>query len=145
MFMGCLGLLILSASLQLNSAYFEVKQAVLRLFGLAHEVRVIRKRQIKIRTEARENAVKEYHDLFVDMRENVMDRMGGTRRLALDRIIDVSFKRSGSVSRESILKTLLAKEKVENLEFKELAVMTEGHSGSDLKVDKNDNLEVSTH
>ena len=37
-------------------------------------------------------------------------------------------------SRESILKTLLAKEKVENLDFKELAVMTEGYSGSDLKV-----------
>ncbi|GKD65464.1 nuclear valosin-containing protein-like protein, partial [Tanacetum coccineum] len=36
-------------------------------------------------------------------------------------------------SRESILKTLLAKEKVENLDFKELAVMTEGYSGSDLK------------
>ncbi|GKB09912.1 P-loop containing nucleoside triphosphate hydrolase superfamily protein [Tanacetum coccineum] len=36
-------------------------------------------------------------------------------------------------SRESILKTLLAKEEVENLEFKELAVMTEGYSGSDLK------------
>jgi len=32
-----------------------------------------------------------------------------------------------------ILKTLLAKEKVEDLDFKELAVMTEGYSGSDLK------------
>ncbi|KAI3784042.1 hypothetical protein L1987_43134 [Smallanthus sonchifolius] len=36
-------------------------------------------------------------------------------------------------SRETILKTLLAKEKVEDLDFKELAVMTEGYSGSDLK------------
>nr|GEW15860.1 P-loop containing nucleoside triphosphate hydrolases superfamily protein [Tanacetum cinerariifolium] len=36
-------------------------------------------------------------------------------------------------SRESILKTLLGNVKVENLEFKELAVMTEGYSGSDLK------------
>nr|XP_043614484.1 uncharacterized protein LOC122586566 isoform X2 [Erigeron canadensis] len=36
-------------------------------------------------------------------------------------------------NRETILKTLLAKEKVENLDFKELAVMTEGFSGSDLK------------
>ncbi|CAH2049307.1 unnamed protein product, partial [Thlaspi arvense] len=36
-------------------------------------------------------------------------------------------------SREMILKTLLAKEKVENLDFKELAAMTEGYSGSDLK------------
>lgn len=37
-------------------------------------------------------------------------------------------------SREKILKTLLAKEKVENLDFKELATLTEGFSGSDLKV-----------
>ncbi|KAG2700573.1 hypothetical protein I3843_06G005100 [Carya illinoinensis] len=36
-------------------------------------------------------------------------------------------------SREMILRTLLAKEKVENLEFKELAAMTEGYTGSDLK------------
>lgn len=37
-------------------------------------------------------------------------------------------------SREKILKTLLAKERVENLDFKELATLTEGYSGSDLKV-----------
>lgn len=37
-------------------------------------------------------------------------------------------------NREMILKTLLSKEKVENLDFKELATMTEGYSGSDLKV-----------
>ncbi|KAJ7974114.1 p-loop containing nucleoside triphosphate hydrolases superfamily protein [Quillaja saponaria] len=36
-------------------------------------------------------------------------------------------------NRELILKTLLAKEKFENLDFKELATMTEGYSGSDLK------------
>ncbi|KVI07115.1 AAA+ ATPase domain-containing protein [Cynara cardunculus var. scolymus] len=36
-------------------------------------------------------------------------------------------------NRETILKTLLAKEKVEELDFKELAMMTEGYSGSDLK------------
>ncbi|CAL5356493.1 unnamed protein product [Camellia sinensis] len=36
-------------------------------------------------------------------------------------------------SREMILRTLLGKEKVENLDFKELAAMTEGYSGSDLK------------
>ncbi|KAI4348024.1 hypothetical protein L6164_008787 [Bauhinia variegata] len=37
-------------------------------------------------------------------------------------------------NREMILKTLLAKEKVdENMDFKELAVMTEGYTGSDLK------------
>ncbi|KAL5744726.1 hypothetical protein ACOSQ2_027842 [Xanthoceras sorbifolium] len=36
-------------------------------------------------------------------------------------------------NREMILKTLLAKEKVDDLDFKELAIMTEGYSGSDLK------------
>lgn len=37
-------------------------------------------------------------------------------------------------NREMILRTLLSKEKVEDLDFKELATMTEGYSGSDLKV-----------
>ncbi|KAF3530933.1 hypothetical protein DY000_02038689 [Brassica cretica] len=36
-------------------------------------------------------------------------------------------------SREKILKTLLSKEKTENLDFHELAQMTDGYSGSDLK------------
>ncbi|XP_022880901.1 uncharacterized protein LOC111398199 [Olea europaea var. sylvestris] len=36
-------------------------------------------------------------------------------------------------NREKILRTLLAKEKVEGVDFKELATMTEGYSGSDLK------------
>ncbi|XP_019453361.1 PREDICTED: peroxisome biosynthesis protein PAS1-like isoform X1 [Lupinus angustifolius] len=36
-------------------------------------------------------------------------------------------------NREMILKTVLAKEKHENLDFKELGTMTEGFSGSDLK------------
>ncbi|GER49794.1 P-loop containing nucleoside triphosphatehydrolases superfamily protein [Striga asiatica] len=36
-------------------------------------------------------------------------------------------------NREMILRTLLSKEKVEDLDFKELAVMTDGFSGSDLK------------
>ncbi|XVF12588.1 hypothetical protein REPUB_Repub08aG0131800 [Reevesia pubescens] len=36
-------------------------------------------------------------------------------------------------SREMILRNLLGKEKVEDLDFKELATMTEGYSGSDLK------------
>jgi hypothetical protein len=39
-----------------------------------------------------------------------------------------------SESRELILKKLLAKEKVEGIDFKELATITEGYSGSDLKV-----------
>jgi SpoVK/Ycf46/Vps4 family AAA+-type ATPase len=37
-------------------------------------------------------------------------------------------------SRELILKKLLSKEKVENIDLKELAALTEGYSGSDLKV-----------
>ncbi|KAF3432908.1 hypothetical protein FNV43_RR24010 [Rhamnella rubrinervis] len=36
-------------------------------------------------------------------------------------------------SREMIFRTLLSKEKVENIDYKELATMTEGYSGSDLK------------
>ncbi|KAJ4768429.1 p-loop containing nucleoside triphosphate hydrolases superfamily protein [Rhynchospora pubera] len=36
-------------------------------------------------------------------------------------------------SRELILRTLLSKDKAEKLDFKELATMTEGYSGSDLK------------
>ncbi|KAL7146232.1 hypothetical protein ABFS83_06G026400 [Erythranthe nasuta] len=36
-------------------------------------------------------------------------------------------------NREMILRTLMSKEKVEDLDFKEIAVMTEGYSGSDLK------------
>ncbi|KAK7279886.1 hypothetical protein RJT34_24945 [Clitoria ternatea] len=36
-------------------------------------------------------------------------------------------------NREKILKTLLAKEKYENIDFKELSIMTEGYTGSDLK------------
>jgi SpoVK/Ycf46/Vps4 family AAA+-type ATPase len=39
-----------------------------------------------------------------------------------------------SESRELILKKLLSKEKVEGIDFKELATLTEGYSGSDLKV-----------
>ncbi|MED6207726.1 hypothetical protein PIB30_038351 [Stylosanthes scabra] len=39
----------------------------------------------------------------------------------------------GVENREKILKTLLAKEKHENLDFKELAAMTEGYTGSDVK------------
>ncbi|KAK4793279.1 hypothetical protein SAY86_023714 [Trapa natans] len=36
-------------------------------------------------------------------------------------------------NREMILRTVLSKEKVEDLDYKELAAMTEGYSGSDLK------------
>lgn len=37
-------------------------------------------------------------------------------------------------NREKILRTLLSKDKNEGLDFTELATMTEGYSGSDLKV-----------
>lgn len=38
-------------------------------------------------------------------------------------------------NREKILRTVLSKEKVDDaVDFKELATMTEGYSGSDLKV-----------
>jgi SpoVK/Ycf46/Vps4 family AAA+-type ATPase len=37
-------------------------------------------------------------------------------------------------NRETILKTLLANEKHDDIDFKELSTMTEGYSGSDLKV-----------
>lgn len=37
-------------------------------------------------------------------------------------------------NREKILRTLLSKDKTEGLDFTELATMTEGYSGSDLKV-----------
>lgn len=40
-----------------------------------------------------------------------------------------------SENRENILRTLLSKEKVEEgIDYKEIATMTEGYSGSDLKV-----------
>lgn len=42
-----------------------------------------------------------------------------------------------SESRELILRTLLSKDKVGELDYKELATMTEGYSGSDLKVTSN--------
>lgn len=37
-------------------------------------------------------------------------------------------------NREKILRTLLAKENVGDIDYKELANITEGYSGSDLKV-----------
>ncbi|KAF2563124.1 hypothetical protein F2Q70_00018607 [Brassica cretica] len=47
------------------------------------------------------------------------------------------FRKAGVENREKIPKTLLAKEKVdENLDYKELSMMTEGYTGSDLKEKK---------
>uniref|UniRef100_A0A6N2LKZ6 AAA ATPase AAA+ lid domain-containing protein n=1 Tax=Salix viminalis TaxID=40686 RepID=A0A6N2LKZ6_SALVM len=47
-------------------------------------------------------------------------------------------------SRERILKTLMSKEKTEDLDFKELATMTEGYTGSDLKEKKQKDEEGSS-
>nr|GEW70870.1 P-loop containing nucleoside triphosphate hydrolases superfamily protein [Tanacetum cinerariifolium] len=71
--------------------------------------------------------------------ERILVLAAMNRPFDLDEAIIRWFKRRIMVglpsveSRESILKTLLGKEKVENLEFKELSVITEGCSGSDLK------------
>ncbi|XP_043716106.1 uncharacterized protein LOC122664377 isoform X2 [Telopea speciosissima] len=72
--------------------------------------------------------------------ERILVLAATNRPFDLDEAIIRRFERRIMVSlpsvenRESILKTLLAKEKVEErLDFKELATMTEGYSGSDLK------------
>ncbi|KAL6123160.1 hypothetical protein ACLB2K_075683 [Fragaria x ananassa] len=71
--------------------------------------------------------------------ERILVLAATNRPFDLDEAIIRRFERRVMVglpsveNREMILKTLLAKEKVENLDFKELATMTEGYSGSDLK------------
>ncbi|KAA3459898.1 spastin [Gossypium australe] len=71
--------------------------------------------------------------------ERVLVLAATNRPFDLDEAIIRRFERRIMVglpsieSREIILRTLLAKEKVEDLDFKELATMTEGYSGSDLK------------
>ncbi|XP_050384848.1 uncharacterized protein LOC126801516 isoform X2 [Argentina anserina] len=71
--------------------------------------------------------------------ERILVLAATNRPFDLDEAIIRRFERRVMVglpsveNREKILKTLLAKEKVENLDFKELATMTEGYSGSDLK------------
>lgn len=71
--------------------------------------------------------------------ERILVLAATNRPFDLDEAIIRRFERRVMVglptteSRELILKTLLSKEKVENLDFKELAMMTEGYSGSDLK------------
>ncbi|KAE9617409.1 hypothetical protein Lal_00035129 [Lupinus albus] len=71
--------------------------------------------------------------------EQIMVLAATNRPFDLDEAIIRRFERRIMVglpsaeNREMILKTLLAKEKHENLDFKELATMTEGFSGSDLK------------
>ncbi|XVE64308.1 hypothetical protein DITRI_Ditri07aG0090700 [Diplodiscus trichospermus] len=71
--------------------------------------------------------------------ERILVLAATNRPFDLDEAIIRRFERRVMVglpsieSRERILRTLLAKEKVENLDFKELSTMTEGYSGSDLK------------
>ncbi|KAG8476329.1 hypothetical protein CXB51_033289 [Gossypium anomalum] len=71
--------------------------------------------------------------------ERILVLAATNRPFDLDEAIIRRFERRimvglpSSESREIILRTLLAKEKVEDLDFKELATMTEGYSGSDLK------------
>ncbi|KAJ6748878.1 AAA ATPASE putative-RELATED [Salix purpurea] len=71
--------------------------------------------------------------------ERILVLAATNRPFDLDEAIIRRFERRIMVSlpsiesREKILKTLLSKEKTEDLDFKELATMTEGYSGSDLK------------
>ncbi|KAM1070227.1 hypothetical protein COP2_002096 [Malus domestica] len=71
--------------------------------------------------------------------ERILVLAATNRPFDLDEAIIRRFERRVMVglpsveNREMILRTLLSKEKVENLDFKELATMTEGYSGSDLK------------
>ncbi|KAI4302935.1 hypothetical protein MLD38_038623 [Melastoma candidum] len=72
--------------------------------------------------------------------ERILVLAATNRPFDLDEAIIRRFERRimiglpGTENRENILKTLLAKEKVkEGFDYKELATMTEGYSGSDLK------------
>ncbi|XP_057952314.1 uncharacterized protein LOC131146624 isoform X2 [Malania oleifera] len=71
--------------------------------------------------------------------ERILVLAATNRPFDLDEAIIRRFERRVMVglpsveSREMILRTLLAKEKVEDLDYKELATLTEGYSGSDLK------------
>ncbi|CAJ1952976.1 unnamed protein product [Sphenostylis stenocarpa] len=77
--------------------------------------------------------------LLTGPNEQILVLAATNRPFDLDEAIIRRFERRVLVglpsaeNREMILKTLLAKEKHENLDFKELATMTEGFTGSDLK------------
>ncbi|KAL9225353.1 hypothetical protein vseg_001291 [Gypsophila vaccaria] len=71
--------------------------------------------------------------------EQILVLAATNRPFDLDEAIIRRFERRimvdlpGIENREKILKTLLSKEKAEEMDFKELATMTEGYTGSDLK------------
>ncbi|KAJ7010565.1 hypothetical protein D5086_000864 [Populus alba] len=77
--------------------------------------------------------------LLTNQGERILVLAATNRPFDLDEAIIRRFERRimlglpSAEHRERILKTLLGKEKIEGLDFKELATMTEGYSGSDLK------------
>ncbi|KAG6788267.1 hypothetical protein POTOM_004329 [Populus tomentosa] len=77
--------------------------------------------------------------LLTNQGERILVLAATNRPFDLDEAIIRRFERRimlglpSAEHRERILKTLLGKEKMEGLDFKELATMTEGYSGSDLK------------
>ncbi|KAK7315174.1 hypothetical protein VNO77_33709 [Canavalia gladiata] len=77
--------------------------------------------------------------LLTSPNEQILVLAATNRPFDLDEAIIRRFERRIMVglpsveNREMILKTLLTKEKHENLDFKDLATMTEGYTGSDLK------------
>ncbi|KAG4395121.1 hypothetical protein GLYMA_20G163900v4 [Glycine max] len=81
--------------------------------------------------------------LLTEPNERILVLAATNRPFDLDEAIIRRFERRIMVglpsaeNREMILKTILAKEKYENIDFKELSTMTEGYTGSDLKVHLN--------
>ncbi|KAL4335336.1 hypothetical protein GQ457_07G008370 [Hibiscus cannabinus] len=77
--------------------------------------------------------------LLTKQDERILVLAATNRPFDLDEAIIRRFERRimvglpGAENREKIIRTLLAKEKVEGLDFTELALMTEGYTGSDLK------------
>ncbi|KAK8508957.1 hypothetical protein V6N11_035564 [Hibiscus sabdariffa] len=77
--------------------------------------------------------------LLTKQDERILVLAATNRPFDLDEAIIRRFERRimvglpGAENREKIIRTLLSKEKVEGLDFTELALMTEGYTGSDLK------------
>ncbi|KAJ4872578.1 Uncharacterized protein Rs2_45743 [Raphanus sativus] len=70
-----------------------------------------------------------YSILMGDMSSNIEERM----EFCVDSTVSVESDHIFDEQREKILRTLLSKEKTDDLDFHELWQMTEGYSGSDLK------------